>query len=383
MRILNICAYTWAIGGPARIIYDHSVVALQAGHEVSILSPMDANEAPYTIPEGARLIRCNRTKPISLVYREFSLDLFFYLLHNHQHYDIIHIHGIWHFGCLAPFLLPIKAKKVITIHGLLDRWAIHHHKWKKDLVSFLYQKRILRKVDLIQINNEDERADLNHYLGYEHPRVVKIPNGMDLRFAENMPIKGAFRKKFNFATDIPLVLFMGRLNIKKGLDLLLPAFASFLKNNPAQEAILVLAGPDDGYQQACEQFIQAQALASRIVLVGMLTGEDKASALVDADVFVLPSYSEGFSIAVLEAMTAQVPTLVSGRVGFDEYIEKNDAAFVCELTSQSIEKGFSLLLSDKTAADNYVANAYRMVLENFDIRKVASCLLAAYSISKV
>jgi hypothetical protein len=72
MRILNICAYTWAIGGPARIIYDHTEEVLRRGHQVDILSPMTPGEKSYPTPEGARLIECKRSTPISKFFNEFS-----------------------------------------------------------------------------------------------------------------------------------------------------------------------------------------------------------------------------------------------------------------------------------------------------------------------
>ena len=318
MRILNICAYTWAIGGPARIIYDHTTEVLKQGHEVDILSPMTPGEKMYPVPQGARLIECARTTPISNFYREFSVEMYQYLKKHIHQYDVIHMHGIWHFGSLAPFLIPSKAVMVITIHGLLDKWAVAHSKWKKDLVTLLYQKRLLGRADLIQINNTDEEGDVIRYLGYRPKNMVIVPNGMKLDeyTRSHLPEKGLFRAKHGIRPDQQMVLFMARLNIKKGLDLLLPAFHKVHQQLPG--AMLILAGPDDGYQAETEAFIQKHKLADRIKLVGMLTDTIKKEALADADLFVLPSYSEGFSIAVLEAMTSGVPALVSDRVGFGD-----------------------------------------------------------------
>ena len=137
MRILNICAYTWAIGGPARIIYDHAGVAVQRGHQVDILSPMSPGDDLYPAPEGVRVIPVLRTLPISRVFREYSAPLYQYLKAHIHEYDIVHCHGIWHFGSLAPFLLDKSVKKVITIHGLLDKWAIRHNYWKKKLLTIM------------------------------------------------------------------------------------------------------------------------------------------------------------------------------------------------------------------------------------------------------
>jgi glycosyltransferase involved in cell wall biosynthesis len=376
MRILNICAYTWAIGGPARIIYDHTTEVVRQGHQVDILSPMTPGEKMYPVPEGARLIECARTTPLSNIYREFSIDMYQYLKKHIHEYDVIHMHGIWHFGSLAPFLIPNKAVKVITIHGLLDKWAVAHSKWKKQIVTLLYQKRLLGKADLIQINNTDEEEDVIRYLGYRPKNMVIVPNGMKLSEYENLPAKGIFRAKHGISTDQQLVLFMGRLNIKKGLDLLLPAFKKVHEQLP--NAILVLAGPDDGYQAETEDFIKRNNLGTRIKLVGMLTDTHKKEALADADLFVLPSYSEGFSIAVLEAMTSRVAALVSDRVGFGDYIKRYEAAYLTPLTSDGVADGLLKILQDKSYAAELSNRAYKMVTENFDIRVVANQLLEEY-----
>ena len=376
MRILNICAYTWAIGGPARIIYDHTSEVIRQGHSVDILSPMTPGEKLYPVPDGARLIPCARTTPVSNFYREFSLEMYQYLKAHIHEYDVIHMHGIWHFGSLAPFLIPNKAVKVITIHGLLDKWAVAHSKWKKQLVTALYQKRLLGKADLIQINNTDEEEDVIRYLGYRPANMVIVPNGMKLSEYSQLPPKGIFRSRYQIREDQQMILFMGRLNIKKGLDLLLPAFVQI--KNQLPEAILVLAGPDDGYKQETEDFIRKNNLGERVRLVGMLTDTDKKEALSDADVFVLPSYSEGFSIAVLEAMASRVPALVSDRVGFGDYIRRYDAAYLTPLNSEGVAKGFLKILQDKPYAQNLANRAYKMVSENFDIRVVANQLLEEY-----
>lgn len=377
MRILNICAYTWAIGGPARIIYDHTTEALKHGHSVTILSPMTPGEKMYEVPPGATLVPCRRTTPISYVYREFSLDLYGYLKKHIHEFDIIHIHGIWHFGSLAPFLIHNKVPIVITIHGLLDRWAVAHSRWKKELVSFLYQKKVLDKADLIQVNNTDEVADVTRYLGHEPKNLVIIPNGMRMEEFSILPPKQLFRAQFGIDPAAPMVLFMGRLNIKKGLSLLLPAFAAYAQKHP--DAVLVLAGPDDGYQEEAESFIEENQLADQIKLVGMLTDSVKKAALADADLFVLPSYSEGFSIAVLEAMAAGVPALVSDRVGFGDFIRRYEAAYLTDLTTEAVQAGLETMLHDEKLRNRNKENARHMLAENFDISEVANKLLSAYA----
>jgi glycosyltransferase involved in cell wall biosynthesis len=377
MKILNICAYTWSIGGPARIIYDHTTVALKQGHQVDILSPASPGDKIYLTPEGARVIVCKRTEPISRFFPEFSLEAWYFLKKHIHEYDVVHCHGIWHFGSVAPFLFKNNTPKAITIHGLLDKWALHHGFWKKKIFSLLFQKRFLKRANLIQINNRDELNDLRQYLGFQHPNVAIIPNGMQLADLADLPPKGTFRTLYNLPADKKLVLFMGRLNIKKGLDLLLPAFKKYTEKY--DDALLILAGPDDGYQAETERFIQQHQLQNKMVMVGMLTGETKKAALADADIFGLPSYSEGFSIAALEAMTAGVPALVSDRIGFDGTVAQYRAAHEVPLTVEGVYNGLSQMLQSPEYSKKLSQNAGKMVGELYDIDIVASNLIKEFA----
>jgi glycosyltransferase involved in cell wall biosynthesis len=377
MRILNICAYTWEAGGPPKIIFDHTTVALRNGHQVDILSPISPGEKPYPVPEGARLILCQRTPIISRFFREFSGELYQYLKQYVGAYNIIHCHGLWHFGTLAPFMLDKNVPKVITIHGVLDRWVYAHNNWKKQLMDALAQKAYLRRANLVHINNTDEYADVQRYLGGLHPNIAIIPNGVNMADFAQLPPKGTFRQKFSIAANQQMVLFMSRLNAKKGLDILLPGFRDYVAHHP--DTVLILAGGNDGYQETAQQFIETNNLGQCIRLVGMLTGNDKKAALSDADLFVLPSYSEGFSMAVLEAMAAQTPTMVSDRVGFGEAIRENDAACLVELTNEGVKNGLQKMLGDAAMRQRVAQNATRMLVENYDINVVAKRLLDRYA----
>lgn len=170
---------------------------------------------------------------------------------------------------------------------------------------------------------------------------------------------------------------MGRLNIKKGLDLLLPAFQKYAQQY--DDTILVLAGPDDGYQALTERFITEHHLAHKMIMVGMLTGELKKAALADADIFALTSYSEGFSIAALEAMTAGVPALVSNRIGFDGTVAQYQAAHEIPLTVEGVLEGLVHMLQNPSYCDKLKKNAKKMVWELYDIEIVAGNLAKEFA----
>ncbi len=372
MKILNICGYSWDIGGPPKIIYDHAVVQMKHGAEVTILTPISEGQKLYAVPEGAKIVVCKRHW-LARFWAEFSPELYFWLKQHGNEYDVIHIHGLWHFAGLAPYLAGVKTPKCVTIHGLLDPWALANGYWKKKLFAIFFQKRLLDKTELIQINNLDEKQDLFGFLGHQHSNVAIVPNGMNLSNFDTLPVKGIFRDKFNLPKEPKIILFLSRLNIKKGLDLLLPAFQKITSQR--QDSILVLAGPDDGYLSETKMFIEKNNLPKSIYLVGMLTGNDKLEAFADADIFVLPSYSEGFSIATLEAMISGVPSLLSDRVGFGEAIRQHQAAHLIDLNEQSIIDGLNKMLDNEQYCQLLAENGKALVKKQYDIALVALNLL--------
>ena len=135
-----------------------------------------------------------------------------------------------------------------------------------------------------------------------------------------------------------------------------------------------MAGPDDGYLSVTQNFIKENNLSDKIILVGMLTGKDKLAALADADIFVLPSHSEGFSIATLEALISGVPSLLSNRVGFGEAIKETNAAHLVELNENSIINGLNKMLDDKDYCQTLSKNGISLVKNRYDIELVAKQL---------
>ena len=375
MKILNICGYSWDIGGPPKIIYDHAVVQMKLGAEVTILTPISEGQKLYAIPEGAKVITCKRHW-LAKFWAEFSPELYTWIKQHGNEYDVIHIHGVWHFAGVTPYLAGIKTAKCITTHGLLDSWTIGRGYWKKMLFGFLFQKRILKNTELIQINNTDEQADLKRFLGFQHPNVQIIPNGMNLKDFEKLPPKNTFRDKFLIPKAQKIVLFLSRINLKKGLDLLLPAFKEI--SSKRDDCLLIMAGPDDGYLVQTEVFIKENHLENRMKLVGMLTGNDKLAAFADADIFALPSHSEGFSIATLEALISGVPSLLSDRVGFGEAIRANNAAHLIDLNVESIVAGLTQMLDNQDYCQQLSQNGISLVKNKYDIEIVARRLFEEF-----
>lgn len=376
MNILNICGYSWEIGGPAKVIFDHATEQLRLGAHVTILTPLSPGERVYPVPEGARLVTVPR-HPLARVLPEFSPQLADFVRRHADEFDLLHLHGLFHFGTLLPLAMKTRAKRVVTVHGTLEPWALRQGRWKKELFSRLFQKKLLDRADLLHVFHREEATDVTRYLGHAPRRMVVCGNGIDPTAYADLPPRGTFRAAHGIADGERVVLFLSRLNRKKGIDLLLEAFRQLASARAGVR--LVLAGPDDGYRAEAERFVREHGLADRVLLPGMLTGTDKLAAFRDADAFALPSYSEGYSMAALEALLTGTPALFSDRVGFAAELREADAALLLtELTPDGVRHGLETLLDDAALAGALRKKGPQFVREFADIRVVAPRLYRAF-----
>jgi glycosyltransferase involved in cell wall biosynthesis len=165
-----------------------------------------------------------------------------------------------------------------------------------------------------------------------------------------------------------MVLFLGRLHYKKGLDLLIPAFA----HGTSGEVMLVIAGPDaDGYRAKVERLVKRYDLSDRVIFTGMLYGRERLEALADADLFVLPSYQENFGIAVVESLAAGCPVLVSDHVNIHSQITAAGVGGMAPTRVDALSTALTRWMSDPNLRANASSRARQFVREHYDWRTIA------------
>jgi glycosyltransferase involved in cell wall biosynthesis len=273
--------------------------------------------------------------------------------------DVVHNHSVWMLPTSYASRIAERLDRpvVFTAHGTLEPWALAHSGWKKQLVGWAFQNRDLNRASCIHVNSRAEAAGIRTY-GLKQPIAI-IPNGVDATFLGALPGRERFERAFPRAAGKRIALFMGRLHKKKGLELLLrawPRLASEFTN-----WVLVIAGPDNGFETTVRQLIQELDLTQSVIVTGSLQGESKREALGAADAFVLPSFSEGFSMAVLEAMAAGLPVLITPGCNFREATAAG-AAIEVEATVESTQAGLRRLLSLGDAERQKMARSARTLI---------------------
>lgn len=288
--------------------------------------------------------------------------------------DAVHIHALWEEVQYQAICISRLQRKPYIVRpcGLLDPWSMAQNRIKKRLYLELRLRRHLNAASALHFTTplEEERA---RPLRLHAPTVIE-PNGVDLKLFRNCLTPGSFRERLDIPNDAPLVLFLGRLHPKKGLDLLIPAFA---KAAPAN-AVLAIAGEGDpSYEDSLRREVVSCGLKNRAKFVGFLDGHERIAAFFDATLFVLPSYSENFAIAVIESLAAGTPVIVSDQVNIHPDIEAAKVGGVTPAKLEDLSNEIHTWLNDTAKREQAIIRAHEFVA-SYDMSEIAARWLHHY-----
>lgn len=227
---------------------------------------------------------------------------------------VVHVHGLWEEiqHRAARECRAAGKPYVVSPHGMLTPWSLSQKRWKKRLYMALRLRKDLNAAAALHFTTAAERDAVLGSLRWLRPAPIVEPLGIHLEEFESAPSPGKFRREYPQLGDRPFILLLGRLHPVKGLDLLVPAFA---RAGLPPEMSLVVVGPDpDGYRATIERLARAEGVSDRLLFTGMLSGRKRIEALADAELFCLPSYHENFGVAVIEALAAGIPVVISDQV---------------------------------------------------------------------
>lgn len=231
--------------------------------------------------------------------------------------NVLHGHGIWMYIDYLTSRASHSLGKphVFSPQGCLEPWALARSRWKKAPVRLLFADKTLRRAACVHATNPRE-ADNIRALGLKAPIAV-IPNGIDPDGFAVLPDRGVLAERFPELRGRKIVLFLSRIHPKKGALHLAEAWGTLARD--FSDWHLVIAGNDEvGHRAEIERALAARGVEDRTTFTGPMIGHDELVALAAADVFVLPSFSEGFSMVVLEAMACGLPILLTPGCNFPE-----------------------------------------------------------------
>ena len=257
--------------------------------------------------------------------------------------DVVHVHALWEEiqHQAAALSRDAGVPYVVTPHGMLTRWSLAQSTLKKRLYLRWRMRRDLEGAAAVHYTTEAER-DASAGVGIGVPAIVE-PLGVQLDEFAELPPPGTFRQKFPQTRDRPLVVFLGRIHPGKGLELLVPAFAQAR----TRDAMLVVVGPDSGgYRATVERMVREHGIQDHVLFTGMLRGPERVAALADATLLALPSFHENFGVAVIEALAAGVPVIISDEVNIHREIAAANVGAVVPTRVEPLAAELRRWLSD-------------------------------------
>ncbi len=289
--------------------------------------------------------------------------------------DLVHLHSLYLFHCrvVGRECQRSGVPYVVMPHGALDPFLYRHHRVRKLVAELSFQNAVTRGAAAFHFTTDEERRLARPFV--PGAKAMVVPLGLELAAYDQLP-HGRFRAAYPEIGDRPIILFLGRLNFKKGLDVLVRAFAGAVRK---ADAHLVIAGPEDGMGAKVSAWLRTLGLERRTTRTGMVTGTEKLGLLADADIFVLPSFTENFGIAVTEAMACGLPVVISDRVNLWRDVAKAGAGWVEAPRAEAIEAALVAALSDPVGARAKGARGKELVARQYAWPRIAKVLEREYA----
>jgi glycosyltransferase involved in cell wall biosynthesis len=380
MRILHVISSMDARGGgPMEAVRQLAVAHARMGHLTEVVSldhpeDFDDSECPMAV---------HALGPAYTHYR-YSPRLLPWLREYGPQYDVVVVNGLWQYGTFATWLAlrGTGTPYYVFTHGMLDPWFKHTYPLKH-VKKWLFwpwaDYRVLRDAAAVLFTCEQERVLARESFWLYRCNEVVVNFGTAAPSGDAAAQQAAFLARFPQLKGKRLILFLSRIQEKKGCDLLIDAYARVANECP--ELHLVMAGPDQvGWQAQLMERARALGITSRITWTGMLAGDLKWGAYRSCEAFILPSHQENFGIVVTEALACSVPVLISNKVNIWQEVAADEAGLVEEDdpagTLALLQRWLALPAAEKRRLSE---NARRCFYTRFEIGRAAGSIIDALS----
>jgi glycosyltransferase involved in cell wall biosynthesis len=353
MRILQVIAtLSPRYGGPSVAGPELSRELVRQGHQVSLYTSDVDGSGHMKVP----LERPIQDQGVELGKYMFSPRLWRALRDNVAEFDVVHVWSVYGFSTTAAAYWCRKRKvpHLVFPHGSLDPYLRRRNRPRKWVYTKLFAERDYRQANAVMFNTEEEMRLASDWSGLQPPRNsqraqrhVIVPIGIAPEwFAPAVVGAGErFRRKYALLNK-RLIVYFGRINFKKGLDILARAFAEIARDR--NDLHLVLAGPDnEGYGQKVRHWLAEKGALDKATFTGLLEGEDRFSVLREAEIFALTSYTENFGQSAVEAMASGVPVVISDQVNIWPEVAKAGAGLVVPCDVSATTRALLSLIEDQ------------------------------------
>jgi glycosyltransferase involved in cell wall biosynthesis len=380
MRILHvISSLAPRYGGPSKAVIEMCGELVRRGERAAIYTT-DADidgrlDVPLKRPVEVDGIPITYFPVDMLRLYKISRSLAGALRSSLADFDVVHIHSLYQFPATAAavYCRRYGIPYIVRPHGTLDPFLYRRHRIRKRIYETIWERRNLSAAAAVHFTTEEEMT-LASSLGL-HFRGVVIPLGTS--FESRQTSSGKLAELWPETAKKKVVLFMGRINFKKGLDILIRAFGEVARDR--SDVHLLIAGPDnEGYGSRVRRWVKEHHVGGKTTFTGMLLGTAKAAALTDSSMFILPSYTENFGIAVVEAMAAGLPVIISDRVNIWREILRAGAGLVVAADARATAEAIKQLLNSPLTAIKMGERAATFAHNNFSWPAAGAKLVELY-----
>jgi glycosyltransferase involved in cell wall biosynthesis len=260
---------------------------------------------------------------------------------------IIHVHTVWTYPTYIGYKIAKKYNLplVVSTRGTMYSWALSQSKVVKKIAMCLFQKKMLQTADMIHITEPNEKKALEN-IGI-HNKTVLIPNGIEIENSFDS-VDDNILKQINFDKSKRYILFLGRIVHNKGLHYLLKSYKN-IQDKYSDIEVLVVGGVED------KRYFDSLEKLDRVHFLGALDGIEKHTLFSISSLFLLPSKTENFGMAIAEAMSYRIPVITTQGTPWKE-LQDNDAGWWIELSQENLdnalEEALSCEISDLKAKGN-------------------------------
>lgn len=375
MRILHVIRGLANSSGTTHIVGPLAEAQARQNHSVKVLF-VEKTREPAVVPDPS-LVESQGFPMTVPSERGWSRPFARAFRSAVRHTDVVHVHAIWNFPTWYAMREAHRAgvPYVVAPQGSLEEWALNRGKHLKALYASMAEKPYFDRAAAMQALTPAEASQCRRF-GIKAP-VTILPNGVDLASVDRRTETADLRAQLSLPPDTVLFLFLGRVFPKKGLDLLIPAFARLAAMR--NDVVLAIAGDDggNGYRVAMERLARVHGIAGRAHFLGEVRGDRKFCLFRDADAFVLSSYSEGLPVAVLEAMACRRPVVVTRNCNVSD-VHDRKAGWLVEPSVDGVFGGLNDAARSREERLRRGDNARRLVEERFTWERIASESVRCY-----
>lgn len=382
MKILHVIpSISPKLGGPSQVVISLVKALRNLGIEAEIVTTNDDSGTLLDVPLNQKVEY--QQVPVWFLPRfnpplkefMFSTALTRWLWKHIRDYDLIHTHYLFCYAptCAATLARYYKIPYIVRPIGQMTPWALAQSKLKKQIYTFLIERHNLDRAAAIHCTSWEEAKNVQDF-GINTPRFIS-PLGVEQ--PPNIPeAKHKIRAIYNIERHKKIILFLSRIHVKKRLDLLIESLSQLLHH----DFHLIIAGTGSQvYISHLKQMILNLELSSNITWAGFVTEEPKDLLLQGSDIFVLPSFSENFGVAIAEAMAVGLPVIITPNIQISSEIYQNNAGLIVDGKIDTLARGIDKLLSSETLRKELGNNGKLLTKECYSWINIARGLIRIYS----